>query len=131
MTLIHGRCQAPGRNKPRTSLPRCAYFLFFIIFLVSGSEASSGSGSPQSSTGLSNRRSWRKHVVTSVFASRRKSSEGKHTSDFCGLTSLLLPKKKEKEKKETKIENWTSLGMMRGRGSALGQDPKTSRGWFK
>lgn len=49
--------------------------------------------------------------MTYVFASRQKSSEGKHTSDFCGLTSLLLPKKKRKrEKKRDKNRKLDQLG---------------------
>lgn len=63
------------------------------------SEASSGSGSPQSSMGLSNRKSGRYHVVTFVCASqwKKKTFLKGHTFDFCGLTNLLLPKKRKKK----------------------------------
>lgn len=92
-----GRCQTPGRSKPRTSPSRCFYFILFIFSWADGmSEASSGSGSPQSITSLVNRRSWERHLVTSVCASWWKiASEGTHMSDFCGLTNLILPKKRE------------------------------------
>lgn len=54
------------------------------------SEASSGSGSPQSSTGLSNRRSERDPVVTCACASplkKKKKNTTKGTcADFCGFT---------------------------------------------
>lgn len=73
------------------------FILFYLFFSWADgmSEASSGSGSPQSITSPVNRRSWERHLVTSVCASWWKiASEGTHTSDFCGLTNLILPKKK-------------------------------------
>lgn len=72
-TLIHaqlGDVKHQATSEPRTSLPRC----FYLGWAGGMSEASSGSGSPQSSTGPSNRRSRKNHVVTSARASPLKNS---------------------------------------------------------
>lgn len=94
-----GRCQTPGRSKPRTSPSRCFYFILFIFSWADGmSEASSGSGSPQSITSLVNRRSWERHLVTSVCASWWKiASEGTHVW-FLWFDKFNFAKKKREHK---------------------------------
>lgn len=58
------------------------------------SEASSGSGSPQSSTGLSNRRSERDPVVTCACASPLKKKKKTLLKEHALISvDLLLPKK--------------------------------------
>lgn len=86
-----GRCQAPGTSKPRTSLPQVC----FLFGWAGGmSEASSGSGSPQSSTGLSNRKKVMEESCGDVCVCipTEKTLPKGHTIDFCGLTNLILPK---------------------------------------
>lgn len=84
------------------------------------SEASSGSGSPQSSTGLSNTNKVMEEscgdVCVCILTEMKKKTLPKgHTSDFCGLTNFFLPKKILKNIFKEKLENWTSLGT-KGRG---------------
>lgn len=110
-TLVHAQL---GDVKHQAEVSQGCHFpgvffyfvcLFWVFWGWAGgmSEASSGSGSPQSSTGPSNWRSWRNHVVTSVCASRQKdSSKGTHVW-FLWFDKFTFAKKKKDKRQKKKI----------------------------